>query len=177
MTHRLWAFMAALGALLLVCAVSLARVCFPEGCGSRQETVSPGVVRLSAPRVAAAADNSYCLVCHVNYKEEELACIHQQADVGCMHCHGSSNAHSADENNITPPDMMYAREAADGLCATCHAPCAHEPLLVEAAARDYCSDCHAKGHRLNVRTRRWDKVTGKLIADDGVRMGEKAPGK
>ena len=35
--------------------------------------------------------------------------------------------------------------------------------------RGYCTDCHGS-HRLEVRTRRWDKDTGKLIESDGVSM-------
>ncbi len=37
-----------------------------------------------------------------------------------------------------------------------------------------CTDCHGE-HRLKVRTRRWDKETGKLVSDDGVRMMEENP--
>lgn len=37
---------------------------------------------------------------------------------------------------------------------------------------DVCTDCHGE-HQLKNRTRHWDKDTGKLIADDGVRMMDK----
>ena len=36
-----------------------------------------------------------------------------------------------------------------------------------------CTDCHGQ-HRMKVRTRVWDKETGKLIKDDGVRMMDKS---
>jgi hypothetical protein len=37
-----------------------------------------------------------------------------------------------------------------------------------------CTECHGE-HSLKVRTRQWDKLTGKLIADDGVRMVDTRP--
>jgi hypothetical protein len=29
--------------------------------------------------------------------------------------------------------------------------------------KEVCTDCHAKGHRMNTRTTRWDKATGKVL--------------
>jgi len=122
------------------------------------------------------ADNSYCLVCHGNYKSEWLAMYHQCADVGCSTCHGESDNHSSDENGITPPDVMYPRERVRALCMQCHRV---QELVEKGMHRDalsrlppaghVCTECHGE-HRLKVRTRQWDKLTGKLIADDGVRM-------
>ena len=39
------------------------------------------------------------------------------------------------------------------------------------AVMNSCTDCHGM-HRMAHRTRRWDKITRKLIKDDGVRMME-----
>jgi hypothetical protein len=156
-------------------------------CGPRTQ------VRKPAPRPAAAkpapADNSYCFACHINFKRELLAETHRKAGVGCAKCHGESDKHSSDENNITPPDTMYAPERINAACAGCHTPAklaaagvkkpnpAHKALLAPAAKgkpaafrpSPTCTTCHGS-HRLPVRTRRWDKTTRKLISDDGVRM-------
>ena len=52
----------------------------------------------------------------------------------------------------------------------------HKELFsAEGPKEKTCTDCHAKKHRLEVRTRRWDKATGKLLWDDGVRMMEERP--
>lgn len=124
------------------------------------------------------ADNSYCLVCHSNLKREHLADTHRKAGVGCATCHGESDKHSSDEDNITPPDIMYPREKVNSACSACHAPAAlaradRKAVKVRHSAKQVgkktCLDCHST-HRLPVRTRRWDRNTRQLIKDDGVRM-------
>jgi hypothetical protein len=131
------------------------------------------------------ADNSYCYVCHGNYEDEKLAAIHRDQGIGCVKCHGESVKHSGDEDNITPPEIMYPSSKIDAACAKCHdshdAPAAkviarwQQSCPGKTNAKDVtCTDCHGS-HRLKVRTRRWDKATGKLISDDGVRMMEKPP--
>ena len=109
------------------------------------------------------ADNSRCYVCHMNYEVDELTSIHAKADIGCERCHGASDAHCSDEDNITPPDIMYPAEKINSFCKSCH------PDAKLGEGKKYCTDCHGE-HRLNHRTRKWDKVTGKLIEDDNVRM-------
>jgi hypothetical protein len=125
------------------------------------------------------ADNSRCHVCHINYAEEKFAVEHARNDIGCETCHGESDAHCGDEDNITPPDIMFAKEKINPSCLHCHEAemlkehKEHEKVLAGTATKlKYCSDCHAKSHRLAYRTRRWDKTTGKLNADDKVRMLE-----
>ena len=49
----------------------------------------------------------------------------------------------------------------------------HKEFFRSLQAKDTCSDCHGEEHRLKVRTRIWDKKTGKLLKDDGVRMMQK----
>jgi hypothetical protein len=132
------------------------------------------------------ADNSYCYACHINYKREPLADKHRRVGVGCASCHGESDKHSSDENNVTPPDIMFAEEKVNAACVRCHTPAAmaakarrtrsaaHKLVLAltpepRVRASPTCTTCHGS-HRLEVRTRRWDKTTGKLISDDGVRM-------
>ena len=124
------------------------------------------------------ADNSYCLVCHFNYRSEEITTAHAAAGFGCAHCHGESGAHSQDEDNRIAPDRMFAVEAVNGSCMTCHVARSltaveeHEPVVAPGAtATDgVCTDCHGS-HRLSVRTRRWDKATGRMIMlEEGPRM-------
>lgn len=128
---------------------------------------------------AEPADNSYCYVCHTNYEQEKLTKAHQPVGVGCEQCHGMSVKHSGDEDGLTPPEKMYAKTAVDPFCITCHEK---DTLLKRSDHKEYfrdwqtgetCSDCHAEKHRMAVRTRVWDKQTGKLLKDDGVRMMQK----
>ncbi len=114
------------------------------------------------------ADNSRCHVCHINYEDEKLAVVHARANVSCEKCHGSSNAHCSDEDNITPPDIMYPAEKINDFCKTCH------PNSKLGGDKKYCTDCHGE-HRLGYRTRKWDKATGKLLKDDKVRMITEPP--
>lgn len=109
------------------------------------------------------ADNSRCFVCHINYEEDELTTMHAKGDIGCEHCHGASDAHCSDEDNITPPDIMYPAQKINSFCQSCH------PDGKLGGGKKYCTDCHGE-HRLSHRTRKWDKATGELIEDDKVRM-------
>jgi hypothetical protein len=126
-------------------------------------------------------DNESCYVCHANYTEEELVVRHGQGDVSCLDCHGNSEDHRNDEDNVTPPDKMYALEDVDKMCRKCHD-------THDAAAQDVvklwqercphktdpktvvCTDCHFH-HRLAFRTVWWDKKTGRLVVrKDGERV-------
>ena len=121
------------------------------------------------------ADNSRCYVCHINYEDEALAFIHARANIGCEQCHGVSDAHCSDEDNITPPDIMYPLEKINQSCMGCHPMekiniAVHKGVLSDIRAnKAHCTACHGD-HRLGYRTRRWDKTTGELIEDDKVRM-------
>jgi len=119
------------------------------------------------------AENVPCFVCHANYQAEPLASLHTAANIGCMACHGDSYAHRNDENNTTPPDVMYPPDKIDVACQKCHAnhdvPASKIVTLwlqrypdKKDARRIVCTDCHGE-HRLKVRTIRWDKNTGKLL--------------
>ena len=93
------------------------------------------------------ADNYYCYVCHANFEyEEPLAEVHVEAEVGCAECHGPSLAHRSDEDNVTPPDIIYRRSQVDVACVECHtrheergAP-ADKPLPEDPV----CTDCHGE---------------------------------
>jgi hypothetical protein len=119
---------------------------------------------LVAPATARAAGNDRCLVCHVNFKTEQLAASHLKQDIACDQCHGASNVHCSDEDNLTPPDKMYARSRIAPFCAECH-PKHKESVSAADLKAKVCTDCHGK-HRLAVRTRVWDKETGKLVKEN-----------
>jgi len=93
-------------------------------------------------------DNSRCHVCHINFAFDDLAVNHGEVNVGCETCHGPSDAHCSDEDNIIPPDIMWPLASLNSKC---------------------CTDCHGD-HRLPHRTRRWNRETGELIESDSVRM-------
>jgi excinuclease UvrABC ATPase subunit len=129
------------------------------------------------------ADNSYCLVCHINLEDEELVEIHSPNGIGCEFCHGMSIKHSADEDNLTPPEIMWSKHRINTRCMTCHeqedmlkeekAAKAHKKMLADMAKPDrdltkisHCTKCHGK-HRIKNRTRVWDKETGKIVDQSG----------
>ncbi|MHC4179794.1 MAG: cytochrome c3 family protein, partial [Planctomycetota bacterium] len=123
--------------------------------------------------VGPVADNIACYCCHANYEEEPFVVYHAKANVGCVKCHGQSYDHRDDEDNVTPPDIMFPPEKIEANCRECHET--HDAPAREVIARwqegcpdkskpeqILCMDCHGK-HRLESRTVRWDKTTGKLI--------------
>jgi hypothetical protein len=125
------------------------------------------------------ADNSYCLVCHLNYGKEKLSAIHRAKGVGCTKCHGESEKHSGDEDGLTAPEVIFAHEDVDKFCMTCHEKEKiaksenHKEVFdskVSAEEHLVCTECHGENHKMAVRTRKWDKKTRKLLSDDGVRM-------
>lgn len=130
---------------------------------------------LEQEQTGPMADNSRCHVCHINYDEEVLAVTHARANINCEKCHGSSDAHCGDEDNITPPDIMYPAEKIRPFCMGCHPKekidiAVHKSVMAKPDAKEaICTNCHGE-HRLGYRTRKWDKTTGKLIQDDKVRM-------
>ncbi len=127
----------------------------------------------TGPAEDVLADNSACYVCHDNYDGEPLALIHAKEDYGCIECHGPSYDHRNDEDNITPPDVMYAAEDIAEKCAECHDT--HNAPATKVLARWQkrcpaktnpaelvCTDCHGR-HRLKFRTTWWDKKTRELV--------------
>jgi predicted CXXCH cytochrome family protein len=96
------------------------------------------------------AENDYCYVCHANFEyDEPLVAVHDEAEVGCVDCHGPSLAHRSDEDNVTPPDILYRRPQIDVACLGCHTR--HEereaPPGTTAPEVAVCTDCHGE-HRL-----------------------------
>jgi len=125
--------------------------------------------------------NVFCSACHYGFSDEELARTHEKAGIGCERCHGESERHRSDENNITPPEIMYTKAKINPTCMMCHPRheisnvASHNELLAgaktvfdsadEGGDQIYCTDCHARQHRMNVRTIRWNKETGELIKE------------
>jgi hypothetical protein len=130
---------------------------------------------LEEEETGPVADNSRCHVCHINYDDEVLAVTHTRTNISCEQCHGASDAHCSDEDNITPPDIMYPVAKIRPFCMGCHPKdkiniAEHKSVLADNGANEgNCANCHGE-HRLSYRTRKWDKSTGKLIEDDKVRM-------
>jgi predicted CXXCH cytochrome family protein len=96
------------------------------------------------------AENHYCYVCHANFEyDEPLVEVHDEAEVGCADCHGPSLAHRSDEDNVTPPDILYRRPQIDAACLGCHTR--HEereaPAGTTAPDAAVCTDCHGD-HRI-----------------------------
>lgn len=113
-----------------------------------------------------------CFDCHGNFQQDPLAANHATRGVTCMDCHGESREHCEDEGNVTPPEVMYSREAIIEKCRECHVIrnavvtddlVRRRPSGVQRIAPEdvVCTDCHGQ-HFMNVRTVHWDKQTGKL---------------
>ncbi|MCE5268587.1 MAG: TIM barrel protein [Planctomycetaceae bacterium] len=166
--------------LLLAAGWFVGRLGVPAASGAppKGESATPAKSATAAARQESPepADNSYCLVCHANYEKEKLTKGHQPVGVGCETCHGESAKHSGDEDGLTPPDKMFAKEQVNGFCDSCHPKSKlvhkdyHKEWFKDRERDETCNDCHAEGHRIKVRTRVWDKKTRKLLSDDGVRM-------
>ena len=120
------------------------------------------------------ADNSFCYVCHVNWKKETFVVTHEKAGVACYDCHGISEPHMDDEEHLTPPEKMFTKEMVNASCmvSDCHprkdmeAETGHRPFFAKATKQKHCTDCHGM-HRLDKRKRRWDQVTGELTEIEG----------
>jgi hypothetical protein len=137
------------------------------------EEPGEGQEALSSGATGAAAANTACFVCHANYRAEFLVVRHAKAGIGCTNCHGESLAHKNDENNTTPPEIMYPGEKIDPFCRGCHT--AHDVSPGKVVARGMergldkvdpdkivCTHCHGD-HRMKVRTVIWDKSSGELL--------------
>ena len=137
----------------------------PEKAGQRKGTHTHYV----PPPADEVMDNSRCLVCHGNFEDEALSVTHAADGVSCETCHGASDDHCGDENNITPPEIMYAKEKINPACMVCHSRrsllevTTHKAVLdPKSTKKHYCTECHGQ-HRMHQRTIRWDKNTGTLL--------------
>jgi cytochrome c5 len=102
-------------------------------------------------------DNSLCVLCHANFRDEELVTAHLKQGVTCAVCHGISFEHMNDETSRTKPDLLYGRAQVAGFCTRCHGRHTH-PERVQAFLAEWkgktrpngrlilqqatCTDCH-----------------------------------
>ena len=151
----------------------------PAGAATIPAPWKKNIAQWRAEGQADSADNSFCIVCHLNYKKERLVTLHKPEGVGCETCHGISDKHSEDEDNLIPPDVLFAKSLVALFCTQCHSKKDlvqenddHKSFFAKQPAKGQktCTDCHSMHHTLEVRTRRWDKNTRKLQWYDGVRM-------
>jgi uncharacterized CHY-type Zn-finger protein len=167
------------------------------GCGQREEPVrqsNPGLPALTVNKNApllldepaqtqkvltqAETKNATCYVCHANYEQEPLVQWHAKANYACSDCHGESIAHKNDENNITPPDKMYAPDEIDAACRKCHTSHDIQPAEVVRRWREHigdtktdvlCEKCH-EGHDVPAAdvVRKWQKQGGQKIEEKPI---------
>jgi len=124
-------------------------------------------------KATPAAPKLICYDCHGTFREDPFSIKHASANITCVSCHGESRAHADDEDNTTPPQKMFPREAIAQRCGECHKEHNAPPAKVIARWQErglqklkpanlVCTDCHGQ-HRMNVRTIHWNKQTGKLL--------------
>jgi len=171
-------FIAVVGVVLIVFANPFATAVFAD----KPNALPPLEIDRSQPlllldpaqnKPKIKADNSACYVCHVNYEEEPFVVAHAVADVGCAKCHGKSQAHQDDEDHLTAPAKMFARDNVAKMCGECHD--SHDVPASKIVQRWQekcsttvdpgkltCTDCHGE-HRLAKRKYIWNKQTGELL--------------
>lgn len=112
---------------------------------------------------AVLKSNSACMVCHIDFDEEELTMQHRKANVMCAACHGPCLAHMDDEMAATRPDRLFGRAEVDKMCRECHGEHKNKNT-VEAFLKEWqgkrrpngqlirkdaiCTDCHGRHVRL-----------------------------
>jgi len=119
--------------------------------------------RIKEAEEAVLKSNSACMVCHIDFADEELTVQHQKAGVMCAACHGPCLEHMNDEMAATRPDLLFGRAEVKEMCQECHEE--HEkPEEVEAFRKEWlgrrrpngqlitrtsiCTDCHGRHVRL-----------------------------
>lgn len=146
-----------------------------HACVACHDTLHEAQAADPPPKTYEPGDNSYCLVCHINFDREEFAFVHVKAGIGCTRCHGSSDDHAADEEHLTPPDIIFSKAKVNASCmaSECHPrgsmekEIGHRPFFAGADPEHHdCTDCHGQ-HLIPNRTRRWDKESRQLIEVNG----------
>jgi hypothetical protein len=125
--------------------------CQPTESAKKESGSQAGSVRKVSP-AAGTGENSECLICHMDFKNEELSVNHDQVGIGCINCHGDSLAHGDDELNITPPDKLYGRAEIVPFCKGCHSS-------------------HVEGEGYDDFVKKWHskrRPNGRMILDDSV---------
>jgi len=115
---------------------------------------------VSLPASASMTNNSLCLVCHVNFAENDSITHHISQGITCAHCHGRSIEHMNDESMMTSPDILYGRSEVQAMCKQCHQQSHKNPKAVEVFLNKWagqkrengrnvtedsiCTDCHGR---------------------------------
>ena len=103
--------------------------------------------------VNVPSPNSACYVCHANFEGEPISKTHKDNDVACAACHGPSLAHRSDEDNVTTPDVMYARGEVEPACLKCHKRHKDEKKRKDGKGAPpknaICTDCHGTHKGVN----------------------------
>lgn len=104
-------------------------------------------------------DNSLCLLCHANFKDELLVVEHLDEGMSCAYCHGICYEHMDDETSRTKPDFLYGRAQIKPFCEICHEAHANPDKVQEfldewkgevrpngrlILAQATCTDCHGE---------------------------------
>jgi hypothetical protein len=169
------------GLLVFVASCSLQKQATDDSEHKHIENISSEQQAAETTSKKTFVANQFCSACHYGFSDEQLAQTHEKAGIGCERCHGESERHRSDENNITPPEIMYPKAKINPTCMMCHprheiSRVGHHKTLLAGAKTSldsankisdqiYCTDCHAKLHHINVRTIRWNKETGELIKE------------
>ncbi len=150
---------------------------FAANCSFENNTTDESSLKQTEEETFVA--NVFCSACHYAFGDEELALSHERVGIGCERCHGESERHRSDEDNVTPPEIMYPKAKINPTCMMCHPRGEikherhHKSFLAGAETifdehtgqKKYCTDCHGRHHRINVRTIRWNKATGELLEE------------
>ena len=153
-----------LAAILAVAVLAAGAVALAQSLQERTARVKRQIAREAAKRAALRgsagalpADNSLCVLCHANFRDEELATVHLRQGVTCAVCHGLSFEHMNDETSRTKPDTLFGRAQVAAFCTRCHGRHA-QPEKVQAFLAEWkgktrpngrlilqqamCTDCH-----------------------------------
>lgn len=169
-----------LAAMLAVVAMLVVPSALAVGPDAREDPAGGEQATVEEPE--DAADNSFCYVCHVNWKKEPFVEKHRLKGVSCCDCHGDSDDHMDDEEGNVAPEIMISKDEINASCMKkCHTvdklvgPVDHAPYIFSKNEKlKLCTECH-KGHQLDKRTRVWDQETGELVEIDGRAVEDQDP--
>ena len=149
-----------LSSAAVTCFITLAATSCREPTEQAPPPVGPITLEPTPPAESAnmPADNSLCIVCHLNFAENDAIAGHVSERITCAHCHGVSIDHMNDESMMTSPDILYGRTEVGTMCQQCHSTPHRRPDRVEAFLKKWtgrgrkngrtitedsiCADCH-----------------------------------
>ena len=143
-----------------ICLVLIAS-CSEQGEKKRLSNKSLPPIQVVMPESSnLPKNNMLCLVCHVNFAENDTITDHISEGITCAHCHGKSMDHMNDESMMTPPDILYGRNEVERLCIQCHRQPHKDQQAINAFLQKWdgqkrengrnvtensiCTDCHGR---------------------------------